>query len=252
MKNILENMDAAASGDKPSAGTKDVNDMKTILESIQECGSPMMAGQEMPMASEGGEQPVTVSITASGKDNVSDLIAMMQDAAGITQMGPAVTDEPKMLPGPDGDDQEMDMATMRDLIVGKPDEPTEEEYANSPDPEYGDMSDNIPDGNDLNRKKKAYPATQRGDNPMAVEDDSGETSELEARIKEELKAALEGKYGKKKKMKCSECGNEPADEDENYVAEKQRLDPKCWKGKKIGNPKTKMKGGVRVNNCVPA
>ena len=31
--------------------------------------------------------------------------------------------------------------------------------------------------------------------------------------------------------------------------EKERLDPKCWKGyKKQG---TKMKGGVRVNNCVP-
>ena len=30
--------------------------------------------------------------------------------------------------------------------------------------------------------------------------------------------------------------------------EKQRLDPKCWTGKhKEG---TKMKGGVRVNNCV--
>jgi len=30
---------------------------------------------------------------------------------------------------------------------------------------------------------------------------------------------------------------------------KQRLDPKCWKGKhKEG---TKMKGGIRVNNCVP-
>lgn len=249
MKNILQNMDAAASGDKPSAGTKDVNDMKTILESIQECGSPMMAGQEMPIASEGGH-PVTVSITASGKDNVSDLIAMMQDAAGITQMGPAVTDEPTMLPAPDGD-QEMDMAAMRDMIVGpKDDEPTED-YANAPDPEYGDMSDVIPDGNDLNRKKKAYPATQRGDNPMAVEDDSDDTSELEARIKEELKAALEGKYSKKK-SKCAECGNVIASEDETYVAEKQRLDPKCWKGKKIGNPKTKMKGGVRVNNCVPA
>jgi hypothetical protein len=35
-------------------------------------------------------------------------------------------------------------------------------------------------------------------------------------------------------------------------ATSQRLDPKCWKGKKIGNPKTKVKGGVRVNNCVPA
>jgi hypothetical protein len=33
--------------------------------------------------------------------------------------------------------------------------------------------------------------------------------------------------------------------------EKVRLDPKCWKGKKIGSPKTKVKGGVRVNNCVP-
>jgi hypothetical protein len=33
--------------------------------------------------------------------------------------------------------------------------------------------------------------------------------------------------------------------------EKTRLDPKCWKGKKIGTPKTKVKGGVRVNNCVP-
>ena len=37
----------------------------------------------------------------------------------------------------------------------------------------------------------------------------------------------------------------------NYVGldeDKQRLDPKCWKGyKKQG---TKMKGGVRVNNCV--
>ena len=39
---------------------------------------------------------------------------------------------------------------------------------------------------------------------------------------------------------------------EFVTEEKVRLDPKCWKGKKIGNPKTKMKGGVRVNNCVPA
>ena len=38
---------------------------------------------------------------------------------------------------------------------------------------------------------------------------------------------------------------------EEAKATSQRLDPKCWKGKKIGNPKTKVKGGVRVNNCVP-
>jgi len=39
---------------------------------------------------------------------------------------------------------------------------------------------------------------------------------------------------------------------EIIAEEKVRLDPKCWTGKKIGNPKTKVKGGVRVNNCVPA
>jgi hypothetical protein len=39
-------------------------------------------------------------------------------------------------------------------------------------------------------------------------------------------------------------------EGEQVISEmKQRLDPKCWKGKhKEG---TKIKGGVRVNNCVP-
>ena len=40
--------------------------------------------------------------------------------------------------------------------------------------------------------------------------------------------------------------------DDLFTEEKVRLDPKCWTGKKIGNPKTKVKGGVCVNNCVPA
>lgn len=51
---------------------------------------------------------------------------------------------------------------------------------------------------------------------------------------------------------CPECGHAKASDNEQFDEAKQRLDPKCWKGKKIGNPKTKMKGGVRVNNCVPA
>ena len=45
-------------------------------------------------------------------------------------------------------------------------------------------------------------------------------------------------------------GNKPKQTDE-ATATSTRLDPKCWTGKKIGNPKTKVKGGVRVNNCVP-
>jgi hypothetical protein len=61
----------------------------------------------------------------------------------------------------------------------------EGDYANEPDAQYGDMSDAIPDGNDLNRKKKAYAATQDGDNPMAVE-----------AIKATLMAALQEKKAK--------------------------------------------------------
>jgi hypothetical protein len=39
--------------------------------------------------------------------------------------------------------------------------------------------------------------------------------------------------------------------EQGVAEEKVRLDPACWDNKKIGNPKTKVKGGVRVNNCVP-
>jgi hypothetical protein len=62
---------------------------------------------------------------------------------------------------------------------------TDESYANEPDAQYGDTSDAIPDGNDLNRKKKSYAATQDGDNPMAVEN-----------IKATLMAALQEKKAK--------------------------------------------------------
>lgn len=50
---------------------------------------------------------------------------------------------------------------------------------------------------------------------------------------------------------CPVCGQTPCN-CTHIAEEKVRLDPKCWSGKKIGNPKTKIKGGVRVNNCVPA
>jgi hypothetical protein len=52
-------------------------------------------------------------------------------------------------------------------------------------------------------------------------------------------------------MVCEDCGM--CETHGNPMMEiKQRLDAKCWTGKKIGNPKTKIKGGIRVNNCVPA
>ncbi len=53
-----------------------------------------------------------------------------------------------------------------------------------------------------------------------------------------------------KKNKPAKAGDLVGGAEESIEREeKQRLDPKCWKGyRKAG---TKMKGGVRVNNCVP-
>ena len=50
-------------------------------------------------------------------------------------------------------------------------------------------------------------------------------------------------------MVCKDCGMCETHGNLTLSEIKQRLDPKCWKGKhKEG---TKIKGGIRVNNCVP-
>ena len=190
--------------------------MKKFIESmdhIEECG---MNEDPMPTAMPGADagQPVSmnVSINASGKDHVADLINMMKNAGmpaaepvGAPSLGmrgdmekfrSAMDDDPE-IPGDDDnpDDTDLKAGTLGaigggalGMALGGPlgaltgaaagDSLTDEElateddleeYANEPDPQYGDMSDAIPDGNDLNRKKKAYAATQDGDNPMAVE-----------------------------------------------------------------------------------
>ena len=219
MKKILENMDSAAAGERPAAGA-DAGSMKAILESInkvqeapiEECGDNMMASQEMPMSSQGG-QPVTVSVTASGKENVNDLMDLIKLAGGNADAHdhlPMVQhDEPEMDMPEKG--QEMDMATMR-AIMSAGDEREEaeaedevEEWSNSPldsegeeqyiDHEY--MTRDLSGG--LNREKPK--GAERVKDP-AVES-----------IKEQLWAALtekkttEGRGRGKKKLKASR-GNE--------------------------------------------
>ena len=140
------------------------------MDHIEECGmTEMPASLPAPEMDKGNPVTVNVSMNASGKEHVADLLDMMKNAGlgGAEPVG-AKTLSPRM-----------DMERLSAMMDAPADEPEMEEvedeievegdYANEPDPEYGDMSDAIPDGNDLNRKKKAYAATQDGDNPMAVE-----------------------------------------------------------------------------------
>ena len=185
--------------------------MKKLIESmdrIEECGM-----SEMPVmpahAPEDKGNPVTmsVSLNASGKEHVDDLINMMKNA-GMQAAEPVSA---KML------SPRMDMERLSSIMGEPEDEPemeevedeigeeegpcpecgmepcecdhAEEGYANEPDPQYGDLSDAIPNGNDLNRKKGAYKVVAGGDNPMEYK------MEVES-IKAQLMAALTEKKAK--------------------------------------------------------
>jgi hypothetical protein len=198
MLNILKNMDAAAKGEKPAAGAENVNDMKTILESIQsveECG---MEGS-MPMAPEAPEDKVSMNVTLNARgDAVEDLIKLMGGQSN-SHSEPDGDEMPMKLPMPAPSSSEPDMAQLIAMTNAKDESVEEEEWDNSPDEEYSDtktMTKDLSGG--INREKKAYAAAQDGDNAMAVE----------SSIKEQLWKALQEKLttegrgrGKSKKAK---------------------------------------------------
>ena len=172
MKKILENMDAAASGQKKAVRSSDANDMKNILESfdsaVLECGD-MPPAPSMP---ERDKVRMNVNLSAEGKDGIEDLLDLMKGAqSGQDDMQIA-------MPSNDVDDMRKSLSMM-DEPEGEPcpicgeiheGETTCEEYANEPDEEYKDDNYMMHDmSGGLNRDKKAYPATQDGDNPMALE-----------------------------------------------------------------------------------
>jgi hypothetical protein len=162
-------------------------DIKKLIESmdrIEECGMNEMPPMAAPM-DQGSPVSMNVSLNASGKEHVEDLINMMKNAG-------------MQAPEPAGDKMlapRMDIERLRGIVDGPEMEADEayadaaeeevEEWDNEPDPEYGDISDAIPDGDDLNRKKKAFAKAQDGDNAMAVE-----------AIKSQLMAALQEKKAK--------------------------------------------------------
>lgn len=143
--------------------------MKKLLESLEECGMNEMPPMSSPM-DQGSPVSMNVSLNASGKDHVADLIDMMKNA-GLGDAKPMSQD---MMP------MRMDMERLRNVVDGPDMEADEayadvadedlEEYENEPDYEYSDhekMTHDLSGG--INREKKAYAAAQRGDNAMAVE-----------------------------------------------------------------------------------
>ena len=204
MLNILRNFDAAEKGEKPSTGAKDVNDMKTILESIQ---SVQECGMDMPTpAPEVDKVTMNVNLNARGVDAIEELIALMggngkdskDDMELILPMGgkPGPSMGPKEPPmGP----KEPSMGDLIRMASDKPkqlsmDDDMDEEWDNAPDETYSDHDKMIHDlSGGINREKKQYAKAQDGDNAMAVEDEHLESlkaqlsADWEQKLKEEDK-----------------------------------------------------------------
>ena len=186
MNKLLGNLNDIENGEYTSTAKPESNEMKKILESfntvtesetaVEECGTMPMQ-QSMPQE-QGTPVTMNVNLSASGKDHVDDLMALMK-AAGLDHAGP-VRSEPEP-------SQDMDMAKMRMLMSPEMmDDDVDEEWDNAPDEEYKDDDYMIKDlSGGLNRQKKSYAAAQDGDNAMAVET-----------IKDRLLAALNEKKAK--------------------------------------------------------
>lgn len=159
------------------------------MDRIEGYGMSEMPGMHAPMQ-QGTPVSMNVSINASGKEHVDDLITMMKNAGmGAAEPASAPTLSPRMdmerlsgiMNGPDmGPEIDIDMESEMEEPCPVCDsapcacDHTEEaadggfgDATTELNPEYGDMSDAIPAGNDLHKQKKSFKVVAGGDNPMA-------------------------------------------------------------------------------------
>lgn len=143
-----------------------------VAEGLQECGM-------MGSMSSQPHTPASINMTAASGEELSSMLKDIMTLAGksepmsvepvkgadsVATVDMGMNDEPsvmrsmldKLNPGDDEDEPE--------------DEKPVEEYDNSPDVETQGYDSMVPSGNDLHKEKNQYPAAQRGDNAMSIEE----------------------------------------------------------------------------------
>ena len=197
---------------------------KIIGKPVQQAGTPnaerdatergvQTASKDNNMKKAIKEASMNISINGDSAAEVAELAGIlknagMHDAKPVSDIMAPPIDHGHM----DGHDdmvskmRMMDEPAPDDSPCGMGEEGVEEaSWDNSPDETYADtqtMTKDLSGG--LNREKKSYPATQDGDNPMAVENSIKE--QLWAALNEKMTAEGRGR-GKKMKLKASR-GNE--------------------------------------------
>jgi len=227
-----------------------------LMEStVEGCGM----GMTSPEVNQGTPVSINISLNASGKEHVQDLINMMKNAGmgGAQEVTPAmmpmrmdmerlrdVVDGPKELPGEGADNRPSEeYMDTEELLSGGDDIHAEKDpadirvkdasgyekegYDNEPDEKYDDHNTMINDlSGGLNRKKKMFKKAQDGDNAMAVEN-----------IKDQLYAMLAEKKAKPDFLDID------GDGDKKEPMKKAAADKKKGSAPKKGvNPFAKKKG----------
>jgi hypothetical protein len=205
---------------------------ETIQAPVEACGDMPPAPMEIDSKPDTPPPSMSVNINAQGMDDIGELMKLLtkvnpdminqKDAPAspmsiepsITSIAPSLPPL-KMLPDLDADNDDMPGGEkdieikgldqdkdgdhdMDDHDAEKKDK--EEAFGNSvgdSEPDYKDISANLPNGNDLNRPKKSFSGKPyRGDNPMAAGAyESKET--LRANIRAELLQRLAEAKGAK-------------------------------------------------------
>jgi hypothetical protein len=204
---------------------------ETIQAPVEACGDMPPAPMEMDSKPDTPPPSMSVNINAQGMDDIGELMKLLtkvnpdminqKDAPtspmsiepSITSIAPSLPPL-KMLPdldaeqGPEDNKEEPEIKgldqdhdgdhDMDDHDAEKKDK--DEAFGNSlgdSEPDYKDISANLPNGNDLNRPKKSFSGKPyRGDNPMAAGAyESKET--LRANIRAELLQRLAEAKGAK-------------------------------------------------------
>lgn len=138
-------------------------------EAVDECPG------EMAMGPESHDEPkptMNVTMTAQGVDEIGELMKL------FTKVNPDMINQP---------DKPMDMPKIVKLPLDMDDKEDDKEEAYSNEPEEVKHSDNVHNGDDLNKKKGTFPKVAGGDNPMQDMRESIK-AELQARLAE-LKGA---------------------------------------------------------------
>lgn len=207
-------------------------------EDLSECG--MMGGMGQ------SHSPASISMSADSGSELSTMLKDIMTLAGMQQHhdhgadvampmggadGVAVVDvEPMSGPGMDVDEPSIMRSMLDKLNPDMDDDEEVKEYGNTPNEQVAGYDAAVPSGNDLHKEKQQFPATQRGDNPMAAT--------FESLMKEYRKF-------------MSESSEEGVEEDSTRGAEWKQTSLSLSDAKaKYGNDNAKIEGKNRLGEPI--